>query len=361
MFLAERYHELGEYARIHGTDEDTIRDKYLSETGLDAKGEKEYDLGNQKVIAKLQDDLSFIFIQENGKTAKSLPKKGADAEKFEAAKKDFDEIKKAVKKIVKSRCDILFGEFLSEKTKEAERWKDSYTQNPLLHKVATLLVWKQGKNTFTLTDSGAIDANGAEYVISDEPISVAHPMEMEKEDISAWQKYLVSHGLKQPFEQVWEPVIEPSAIKEDRYAGYMIPYYRFLGREKHGITVDDYDFHNGIEISFDDCQAEIERIDWQKHDIKMDHRFEVKIFRFKKYSRMINHIAAYLDRITVYDRVAKDDVSVAEFLPTFTLAQITEFIRIAQENNATNVTALLLNYKNENFGDFDPMAEFTLD
>ena len=127
------------------------------------------------------------------------------------------------------------------------------------------------------------------------------------------------------------------------------------------VTVDDYDFHNGIEISFDDCQAEIERIDWQKHDIKMDHRFEVKIFRFKKYSRMINHIAAYLDRITVYDRVAKDDVSVAEFLPTFTLAQITEFIRIAQENNATNVTALLLNYKNENFGDFDPMAEFTLD
>ena len=72
-------------------------------------------------------------------------------------------------------------------------------------------------------------------------------------------------------------------------------------------------------------------------------------------------VIAYLDRITVYDRIKKDDASVMNQMERFTLAQITEFIGIAQENSATNVTALLLNYKNENFGDFDPMAEFTLD
>ena len=36
-------------------------------------------------------------------------------------------------------------------------------------------------------------------------------------------------------------------------------------------------------------------------------------------------------------------------------------IRIATENNAVNVTAMLLDYKNENFHDFDPMDEFSLD
>ena len=45
----------------------------------------------------------------------------------------------------------------------------------------------------------------------------------------------------------------------------------------------------------------------------------------------------------------------------FTLAQITEFIAAAQEANAVNVLAALLEYKNVNFADFDPMDEFTLE
>ena len=61
------------------------------------------------------------------------------------------------------------------------------------------------------------------------------------------------------------------------------------------------------------------------------------------------------------DRVRKDDVSVMDFMSGFTLAQITEFISEAQEANAVNVLAALLEYKNNNFADFDPMDEFTLE
>ena len=39
--------------------EDDIRDRYLSDTGLDENGGKAYDLGNQTVTARLQNDLSF--------------------------------------------------------------------------------------------------------------------------------------------------------------------------------------------------------------------------------------------------------------------------------------------------------------
>ena len=46
---------------------------------------------------------------------------------------------------------------------------------------------------------------------------------------------------------------------------------------------------------------------------------------------------------------------------SFTLAQITEFIAAAQETNAVNVLAALMEYKNNNFADFDPMNEFTLE
>ena len=50
-----------------------------------------------------------------------------------------------------------------------------------------------------------------------------------------------------------------------------------------------------------------------------------------------------------------------DLMDGFTLAQITEFIKAAQEANAGNVTAALLEYKNNTYPDFDPMAEFTLE
>ena len=155
--------------------------------------------------------------------------------------------------------------------------------------------------------------------------------------------------------------MEPNSVTEDRYRGCMIPYYRFLGQNKHGIYVEDEDFHNEIDISFDDCNADIQRIDWLRHEISPDHRFEIKRFRVERFTRKANHIIAYLDRVTIYDRIRKDDTGISTFLPQFTLAQITEFIKVATENNCTNVTALLLDYKNQNFADFDPMEEFSLE
>lgn len=93
----------------------------------------------------------------------------------------------------------------------------------------------------------------------------------------------------------------------------------------------------------------------------MEDRFEIESFDFYKYTRQVNHIVAYLDRITVWDRVRKDVLSVMEIMDRFTLAQITELISAAQEAGATNVLAALLEYKNAHFADFDPMDEFTLE
>ena len=41
--------------------------------------------------------------------------------------------------------------------------------------------------------------------------------------------------------------------------------------------------------------------------------------------------------------------------------QITDYLVTAQEAGAANVLAALLDYKNANFSDFDPMDEFTLE
>ena len=98
-----------------------------------------------------------------------------------------------------------------------------------------------------------------------------------------------------------------------------------------------------------------------RHRIDPEATIELKDFRFSNYSRQVNHIVAILDRWAIRDRILKDDLSVMDLMPGFTLAQITEFIAAAQEANATNVLAALMEYKNDNFADFDPMDEFTLE
>jgi len=361
MLFADRYHELNIYAGLRGMDEDILRDRYLSDVGLREDGTKRYDLGNQTVTAVLQNDFSFTVLLENGKTAKSLPKKGADTEKYASASTDFTEMKKSVKKILKNRKDILFSEFLSGKTRSAESWLESYTKNPLLRSVASILVWEQEKNTFILSENGAITSNGEPYSINEKQnIRLAHPMEMEQDDLLAWQKYFTSNGLKQPFEQIWEPVINESEIQEDRYADCKIPFHRFKGHENRGIFVSGGNYEEEVEISLKDCAVNIERIDWNYFTSPND-CFEIKSFSLVKRSRASNHIAAYLDRITIYERILKDDITIEQSLQSFTLAQITDFIDFASINQCTAVTALLLEYKNKNFADFDPMDIFSLD
>lgn len=360
MLFADKYNELEAYADFRKMDVEVFRDVYLSDVGLDSSGRKHYDLGNQTVTAVLQQDLSFLFTLPEGKTVKTLPKKGTDPEKYQSANADFAEMKKSVKGIVKNRKDQLFTNFLNGRPQGADHWQEVYLKNPLLCKVANLVVWSQGDKTFILDGITPVTADGAPYTIGTEWIRVAHPMVMCADDVQAWQNYFTSRGLKQPFEQIWEPVLNPQEITADRYKDCMIPFYRFKGREKHGIIIEDYNFHNDINIYFAECSSAVERVDWVRHEIDMNHRFTVQSISFDRFSPMVNHILAYLDKCSVYDRILKDDASVAQFLSYFTLAQITEFIKLANENNCYTVKAILLDYQKKHFPVFDPMAEFTL-
>ena len=361
MLLAEKYHELEEYAALRGMTEDTIRDQYLSDIGLDAQDGKRYDLGNQTVTVRLQQDLSFLVELPDGKTAKSLPKKGADEEKYASANADFAQMKKDAKKIVKSRCSVLFGDFLSAHARSAEDWQRSYLQNPLLRSVAKLVVWSQGKSTFILADSGAIRSDGSVYKIGTGKICVAHPVEMAAEDVAAWQTYFRSHNIKQPFEQVWEPAYKAEDIKEDRYKGTEVFYRYVQNAEKHGIHYYDEEFHSCVGFTLDGCDLENELIGSLRYDVDATIVFRLGRFTFKKFTRKVNHIVYLFDKWTIRSRIAKDDISVMNLMDRYNAAQITDFLNTAIENKAVNLTAALLAYKQGHFPEYDTFSEFTLE
>ncbi len=345
---------LDSYAGLRGTTADEVKESFLFDFGFDENGVRRFELGNTVLDVRLQKDLKLdMFDTNKQKAVKSVPKTGADPALYQLAKDEIADMRSNIKKAYTIRKWELFDCYIEKTVFSPEKWSESYLKNAFLHVLAELLVWQQEGKTFTCSDGGLVTADGAEYALSDKPIILAHPMEMDKADIAAWQRYYTARGLKQPFEQVWEPVREASQIKPDRYAGIPIPVVYLRHAERRGIYCV-YDWYNNMEFSINGFDVDAKKTEEED-------KLQIKLIKPKVWNRRTNMVISYLDRLTVYGRVRNDDVTVMDLMDGFTLAQITEFIKAAQEANAGNVTAALLEYKNNTYPDFDPMAEFTLE
>ena len=345
---------LDSYAGLRGTTADEVKESFLFDFGFDENGVRRFELGNTVLDVRLQKDLKLdMFDTNKQKAVKSVPKTGADPALYQLAKDEIADMRSNIKKAYTIRKWELFDCYIEKTVFSPEKWSESYLKNAFLHVLAELLVWQQEGKTFTCSDGGLITADGAEYALSDKPIILAHPMEMDKADIAAWQRYFTAKGLKQPFEQIWEPVREASQISPDRYAGIPIPVVYLRHAERRGIYCV-YDWYNNMEFSINGFDVDAKKTEEED-------KLQIKLIKPKVWNRRTNMVISYLDRLTVYGRVRNDDVTVMDLMDGFTLAQITEFIKTAQEANAGNVTAALLEYKNNTYPDFDPMAEFTLE
>ena len=352
--LFEKIGRLDSYAGLRGTTADEVKESFLFDFGFDENGVRRFELGNTVLEVRLQKDLKLdMFDTEKRKTVKSVPKTGADPALYQLAKDEIADMRSNIKKAYTIRKWELFDDYIGKREFLPEKWSESYLKNPFLHVLAELLVWQQEGKTFTCLDSGLVTADGAEYALSDKPIILAHAMELNRADIAAWQRYFTAKGLKQPFEQIWEPVREASQISPDRYAGIPIPVVYLRHAERRGIYCV-YDWYNNMEFSINGFDVDAKKTEEED-------KLQIKLIKPKVWNRRTNMVISYLDRLTVYGRVRNDDVTVMDLMDGFTLAQITEFIKAAQEANAGNVTAALLEYKNNTYPDFDPMAEFTLE
>ena len=364
MQFFDRYGGLEQYALRRGTTAEVLRINCVYDFGLNKDGKKLYDLGEKTVIASLNADLSIALYDESaGKTVKSMPKRGADPDKHAAATADLSAMKKKIKNLRKTMTAKLFLSFLDGEGQEGTVWKELYLNNPVLRQIASLLVWSQNGKTFVLKDGAAVDNMGQSYAVDDKvSVLVAHPMEMTATERKEWQDYFVAHSLKQPFEQVWEPVVDFTLVKKERYHGIELPAYRFNNQEKHGIKFEFNFAFRDMDISLTDCTLQFDNgtaVRW--HKLNLQGSIILGDFKVWKKSHWANHIIGLLDKWTILGRIEKDDATVVDVLDGFTLAQITEFINLAIEGKHTNCTMALMEYKDTHFTDFDPMAEFTLD
>lgn len=366
IMAVDKAKALDYYARIRKTDADTLRDTVLSEFGFDSVGTKKYDLGGNTAVISLKEDLSLSIYDENaGKVVKSIPKKGSNEELYDFAKKDFSDLKKNIKRVVTNRRKLLFEAFLSENGFQPASWKRAYLDNPVLKALASLIIWQQKDAFFTCDRAGKlILSDGEQYLLDDGAIiTVAHPMNMSLKEIDSWQRYFNNRDLKQPFEQIWEPVYKADDIKEDRYKGCVLPVYRFAGKQAHGIDVLGYgDYSEDFGFSLKDCELETTTDMWRfTHQDAQESFYELGSFKVTKFSRYANHIIYLLDKWTIEERILKNDSTIGDVLDGFTVAQLLEFIKMASDKNSTDSLAVLMDFKDKKYQNIDPMAKFTLD
>ena len=358
----EKNRNLETYAKLRGVTEEEVYEKFLFDFGFDESGKRVFDLGSTQIQVTLTESLQLALLNTaTGKAVKSIPRKGVDPSAQKKAADELADMRQNLKKAYKIKNDQLFRDYLDANAFPAADWKQRYLGNPFLHRVAEILVWEQGGKSFLLTGDSVIDSAGQPYTLTDEAIKLAHPMEMDAEEVTAWQKHFTRHGLKQPFQQIWEPVIDAASFRTDRYKDCRVNPLYLKNQSRRGIRAEWYkgEYYGAKYVYI--TGFDVKAVDAPHRDGDEREYIEITSLRPETWNRRANSVIAYLDRITVWDRVRKDDVSVMDQIGRFTLAQVTEMIQAAQEAQAVNVLALLLEYKNAHFADFDPMDEFTLE
>jgi len=366
MFLIEKWGLLDELAKRKNTTAQVLRDTVLTEFDLDANGSKLYDLGNAVIIASLGEDLSIhLFKETDGKDVRSLPKRGADDEIYQAANADLADLKKNIKKAIKNRVDQLKDDFVSGTATKAADWKASYINNYVLKRVASLLVWQWQHEKiirhFMLTiDGNLIDCNKQTVELPDTSmIRVAHPIEIPKEELECWKELLTEKQIAQPFVQIFEPIYRIELAQAVKYyTGIELPMFLLRGLRKEGLRVD-LDSTEPIEIALHgravSASASIVNFgtgiwSFNEQSIPFDSIVKLERVHIGGTPRAVNHEIYAMDKALIENRVRNGDIAAIQaFSYGITAKTIQHLIDVSIEVKQMECTAWLMNFKNEHF------------
>lgn len=343
---------LSAYAQARNRDEDELRDTLLCDFGFASDGTKQYDLGTKTVRVTVDEELNLSLYDESaGKVVKSVPKRGADAEKYQAAVADLASTRRAVRAEGKRRRDLLLDHYLDGHKWQAESWRQSYLLNPVIKGASRHVVWQQGDATFVLYGGALVDSTGKPVELGNGVVKVAHPIEMGREEVESWRRFFSERGVRQPFVQVWEKVVDMDAVKGYRFEGCPISAYWFKGQEGLGIRLS-VGAHERLtqqfDITFDSATCRVKQVGL---GLDLNNRVEILNFKIQPRDapRRLNRLVAYLDHACLYPRLEAGDLTVMDDLWDPTLKQLVDYTTVASTNGRTELVAKLLEYRTEWF------------
>lgn len=201
-----------------------------------------FDIKGKNYRAFIAKNLKMQFLDEENNIIKSLPSTASAA-----LKEDLKTINKSLRELTKGLKERLERALVLQRRWTWEQWQAFFLEKPLPFAMARALVWgvyQDGKleNCFSVTDDQLFeDADYEEIEIPvDAHIGLVHPMEMEKEQLEAWQGYLRENKVSPVFPQTDRPIfrLTPAELEQKklaRFVGQKTKVTRFKSRmEKAG-------------------------------------------------------------------------------------------------------------------------------
>jgi hypothetical protein len=365
----EKKGSIDRYARMRNMSLQEFRDKHsLPKWNMDEKGVIRSEFGRLGFV--LTSDFALRPMElESGKELRSVSAK-TDPD----AAQEFKALKKEVADFYKKRTEYIRSIYITAEEIAISHWMETYCGNPILRPITEKVIWSDASGEVFMLDHGVIHTiDGIAYEPRDF-IRIAHVLDMTAEQIKLWQDRLLAAGTKLLIEQVWEPIatVQSTGIyrdavltKEERNE-----FKRALGRKAISVKSEndysEFDHHANRYVFSDTGTMQVGK------NVKIEYRVNEQTGEttllsvrcpFTVMTRELNAIFFELSRVCVKSVIRQDAVAELSTSLTaqFTAAQISEFIRLAQDCGSVNATVMLLEYKQTHFADVDPLAEFTLD
>ena len=362
-------------------DKDCDLAKYLRMRGMSVQEYRDnislpqWNIAQNGLIASACSQLTYAVTEDLNLRAIDGDQelRSISAKTYPEAAEEYKALKKEVTDFYKKRVEYIRGIYITAEKINVQHWLNTYCSNPILQPVAEKVIWIDASGITFMIQKGVIStASGAEH-IPQEFVQIAHVLDLSAEQIAAWQHYLLNTGKKLLIEQVWEPI---AAIKNiNLFLGMVLSkderndFKRALARKSINLKSDnDYsEFdHRAYKYVFSDTGTmHVGNALRIRYRVKED-TGETTLESFqppKKLTRELNSILFELGRVCVKSAIRQNAAQLLTSLltDTFTAAQVLEFIRIAQDSDSIEALSVLLNHKQQNFPEFDPLAEFTLD
>lgn len=221
----------------------------MSNACLDANRQATFMVNGYPLIATLGMDFDWtLYNTKTGKELKNFPRCDA-ANEFRALRDD-------IKEQVAREKSVLWEAFIEKH--EIQDWENCYTKNAVLNIFAQTLVWNSAGVNFVLSNAGYVNEKG-ETVTIDTAVTLAHPMEMNAEQLQAWKSYFMGKGFKQPIEQLEIEVSAKIDAGKDAYKGESLDRACLKALEKVGFEiVYEREAEDDFCIYFDPDGHEIE-------------------------------------------------------------------------------------------------------
>lgn len=204
---------------------------------------KTFEVDDQEYRAFVNQDFKILFLNEDNKTLKALPK-GTPV----TLQEEFKEIGKEIKDIVKSQTPRLEQYLIIQRQWDTKKWQSLFLNNPIMFVYATRLIWgafndqKQLLFTFKVQeDQTCINQDGDEVEFQEgQMIRMIHPLILEKDTINHWSEVLEDEGLSPAFLQLNRAVVnfdtaDKGTLISSKYRGIEMSGYTFVSvLEKRG-------------------------------------------------------------------------------------------------------------------------------